>query len=184
MSSLFYHFQRLIEFKLLYSILGNSFRISRLKKIGVKIGENCYIQNNSYDTEPYLIEIGDHVAVASGVRFITHDGGVWALRLKYPDIDSFGKIKIGNNCFIGIDSIILPNTDIGNNCIIGAGTVIRGKIPDNSVVMGNPAKTIMKMSLLESMYIGNKNTLHIKNKSHQEKKEILLKHFNIPEQNK
>lgn len=179
MGEFFYRIQKVIEFKLLYSILGNSFRISRLRRIGVKIGDNCYIQNNSYDTEPYLIEIGNHVAVASGVRFITHDGGVWALRLKYPEIDSFGKIVIGDNCFIGIDSIILPNSTIGKNCIIGAGSVVRGNIPDNSVVMGNPAKIIMKISLLESMYLANKNTLHIKSHSGKQKKEILRKHFNL-----
>ncbi len=169
----------LFEFKLILGFAGNNYRISKLRKLGVKIGENCLIQNTSYDTEPYLIEIGNHVAVASGVRFITHDGGVWAFRLKYPNIDCFGLIKIGDNCFIGMDSIILPNTEIGNNCIVGAGSVLRGKIPDDSIVMGNPAKVVMKYSLMESMYKFNKNTLHIKQLSDEEKRVVLTKHFDL-----
>jgi acetyltransferase-like isoleucine patch superfamily enzyme len=172
---------RIIYFieKLFYSFGGNSFRIKRLKKLGVKIGEDCLIQNYSFDTEPFLIEIGNHVAIASGTRLITHDGGAWVFRNKYPDLDCFGKIKIGDNCFIGLDSIILPNTEIGNNCVIGAGSVVRGKIPDNSVVMGNPAKVIMKSSFLQSMYLYNKNTLHIKQLSIKQKRELLTKHFNL-----
>ena len=52
---------------------------------------------------------------------------------------AFGKIKIGDNVFIGMNSLILPGTTIGNNVIIGAGSVVRGKIPDNSIYSGNPA---------------------------------------------
>lgn len=53
-----------------------------------------------------------------------------------------GRVKIGNNCFIGWGAIVLPNVTIGNNCIIGAGTVITKNIPENSVVVGNPSRII------------------------------------------
>lgn len=53
-----------------------------------------------------------------------------------------GRISIGENSFIGCRCLILPNTEIGKNCIIGAGSVVKGRIPDNSVVVGNPAKII------------------------------------------
>ena len=43
---------------------------------------------------------------------------------------NFGKIKIGNNCFIGMGAIILPNVEIGNNCIVGAGAVVMNSFPD------------------------------------------------------
>ena len=52
------------------------------------------------------------------------------------------KIEIGENCFIGARSVILPGTTIGNNCIIGAGSVVRGHIEDNSIVVGNPALVV------------------------------------------
>lgn len=61
------------------------------RKIGVKIGERCLIASRSWGTEPYLIEIGDHVQITSGVRFFTHGGG-HVFREMYPDMDFFGKI--------------------------------------------------------------------------------------------
>lgn len=65
--------------------------------LGVKIGDNCDIQNVSFGSEPYLIEIGNHVQITSGTKFFTHGAG-WVLRDKYPKIDFFGKIKVGDNC--------------------------------------------------------------------------------------
>jgi len=58
-----------------------------------------------------------------------------------------------------MSSIILPNTTIGNNCVIGAVSVVWGKIPDDSVLMGNPAKVVMKVSLYGKMLIHSKRTL-------------------------
>lgn len=47
-----------------------------LRKLGVTIGENCEIYKSAqFGSEPYLIELGNHVRVNSGVNFVTHDGG-------------------------------------------------------------------------------------------------------------
>ncbi len=56
--------------------------------------------------------------------------------------------KIGNNCLIGMGSIILNRAEIGDNCIIGAGTLItQGKvIPPNSLVMGSPGKVVRQVT--------------------------------------
>lgn len=79
--------------------------------------------------------MGDHVEVTSGCKFITHDGGAWVLReLGYQKMDVFGPIKIGNNVFIGMNTVILPNVTIGDNVVIGTGAVVTKDIPDNSVV--------------------------------------------------
>ena len=51
-------------------------------------------------------------------------------------------ISVGNGSFIGAGVSLLPGTNIGKNCIIGAGSVVKGIIPDNSIVIGNPAKVI------------------------------------------
>ena len=134
-------------------------RVEKAQSWGVKIGENCRLYSIEFIDEPYLVELGDHVVVADSVRFITHDGGVWILWNEHPEIDHYGKIKVGNNVFIGMNSIILPGTTIGNNCVIGAGSVVRGRIPDNSVVMGNPAKVIMKTSMYEKMILNSKKSL-------------------------
>lgn len=132
--------------KLRNSILNMDGYIKILRKKGTKIGSNCIIDKTAeFGTEPYLVEIGNDVRITKGVRFITHDGSLWVVRnlgLVPAESDYFGKIKIGNNTNIGWDAIIMPGVTIGQNCIVGAGAVVTKDIPDNSVVVGVPAKVI------------------------------------------
>ena len=68
------------------------------------------------------------------------------------DIQRQSNIMIGKNVFIGANSFILPGTIIESNCIIGAGSVVRGKIPQGSVVIGNPAKVICPIERIAEKY--------------------------------
>jgi acetyltransferase-like isoleucine patch superfamily enzyme len=146
-------------------------RYARL--IGVRVGSNCKLIHPNFGTEPYLIEIGDHVELTNNVTFVTHDGGVWVFRDEYPEIDIFGPIVIKDNVFVGLGSIILPNVTIGNNCVIGAGSVVTTSIPDNSVAAGVPAKVLKNIdSYLESSLA---KTLNCKN--NPAKKRFLVEHF-------
>jgi hypothetical protein len=83
---------------------GSEIRIRYWRRQGMKIGNKCQINNVNFSTEPYLIEIGDHVAIAAGTDFITHDGAIWCFRDELKNADVFGTIKIGNNVFIGFAS--------------------------------------------------------------------------------
>ncbi len=157
----------------------NRNRIKYLRRKGMRIGNNCLFHTMTFSTEPYLIEIGDNVAIARGTLFITHDGGVWCFREELKNADVFGKIKIGNNVFIGNNCTILPNTTIGDNCIIGAGSVVRGQFAENSVIVGNPAKVAFNMNMQKLFYLQNPNLLMIHNLSEKEKTEIIKSHFNI-----
>lgn len=141
------------------------------RKLGVKIGVNCYISTRYFGSEPYLIEIGNHVQITSDVKFFTH-GGNWVFREKHPDFDTFGKIKIGNNVYIGNGAFILPGVDIGDNVIIGAGSVVTKSVESNIVIAGNPARIICKVSDLESKML--KLNIKTKNLSPKKKKELLL----------
>ena len=51
---------------------------------------------------------------------------------------------INENCFIGYGAVILPGTNLGKQCIVGANSVVKGIIPDQCVVAGNPAHIIKK----------------------------------------
>ena len=51
-------------------------------------------------------------------------------------------VKVGNNCFVGYGSILLPGVTIGDEVIVGAGSVVTKDVPSNSIVAGNPARVI------------------------------------------
>lgn len=117
------------------------------KFLGVTIGEGSrLVDNPSWGSEPYLITIGNHVLISSGVSFNTHDGATWLFRESgiFAGTVKYGKIKVGNNCFIGTRSIILPNVVIGDNSIIAAGSVVASNVPDGEVWGGVPARFIKK----------------------------------------
>jgi acetyltransferase-like isoleucine patch superfamily enzyme len=144
----------------------------RVKRYGVKFGKECRFYSTNFSTEPFLIEFGDHVTVTEGVKFITHDGGVWVFRNEYPNIELFGRIKIGNNVFIGLNSIILLNTEIGDNCIVAAGSIVKGKYDSNSIIGGVPAKVIGNIN---DYYLKNlQQFTHIRNLSPDDKKSKIL----------
>lgn len=165
--------------QILLKAASNEGKIRYLRRQGMTIGHDCFFATMSFSTEPYLIDIGNHVAIAGGTMFITHDGAIWCFREEHRNADIFGKIKIGNNVFIGSNCIILPNTMIGNNCIIGAGSVVRGKFPDNSVIIGNPAKAVLNMSIQKFFYLQNKGLLKTKNMTATMKTKTIKKHFGI-----
>jgi acetyltransferase-like isoleucine patch superfamily enzyme len=137
------------------------------KKIGVTVGEDCRLINCDYSSEPYLIEIGNHVS-ATKVRFETHDGGIWIFREKNKEIDVVAPIKIGNNVFIGYGAVILPGVCIGRDSVIGAYSVVTKDVPSGVVFAGVPAKFIKS---IDDYKIGAlKNCENTKNMSTKEKK--------------
>jgi acetyltransferase-like isoleucine patch superfamily enzyme len=83
-------------------------------------------------TNPKDIHIGEESFVATGVIILTHD----YCRSLYK------KTSIGQQCFIGARSIILPGVSIGDHVIVGSGSVVTKDVKSNCIVAGNPAKII------------------------------------------
>jgi acetyltransferase-like isoleucine patch superfamily enzyme len=127
--------------------------------LGTKIGKDCRIYTKDFGSEPWLIEIGNHVTITSGVRFINHDGSTWLIGDEKGRRQIFKRIIIGNNVFVGVNSIILPGVKIDDNVVIAAGSVLTKSVPAGSMVGGNPAKIIgsfdtYKKRVLET-YVSN-----------------------------
>ncbi len=131
-----------------------------LKKIGVKMGKNCRILGRpSFGTEPYLISLGDHVSISAGTVFLTHEGAHWVLKglnpTKYNSTFGYGKIKVGNNVYIGYGVTLLRGITIGNNVIVGACSLVNKSLPDNGVYAGVPAKRICSLEEWEKKFMAD-----------------------------
>ncbi len=151
----------------------------RAKIWGVrKVGQKCRIYDVYFGSEPYLIEIGEHCTITSGVTFITHDGGLWIFRDKIPDFQYFAPIKIKDNCFIGMNAIIMPGVTIGPNSVVGAGAVVTKDVPPNTVVAGVPARVIMTVEEYYDKKYPKYKELNLP-KDRKKYKDHLLKFYNM-----
>lgn len=115
-----------------------------LRKLGAIIGKDVQVVDRfNFLFEPWfanLIEIGNGVVIAAGVRFVSHDSSYANVFGDMPV--KFGRISIGNDSYIGVNSIILPGVSIGESCLIGAGSIVNRDIPSYSIAVGNPAHVI------------------------------------------
>lgn len=163
--------------KRIFSILSRcieraiSDKISVYRKHGMKIGTGCFINTWNFLDECYLIEIGDRVMITAGVRIFTHGGGN-ILRDIRPNFDCFGKVRIGNNVYIGNNAMIMPGITIGDNVVIGAGSIVTKNVPDNVVIAGNPARIMGTIDAYRNKYL--QYDLDCKHMKGSEKKRYLL----------
>jgi acetyltransferase-like isoleucine patch superfamily enzyme len=109
-----------------------------------KIGKDCWIGPFTVIDGSGGLEIGERTTISSGVHVYTHSAVCRNISNRaYPNIDR-RPVKIGSCCHIGPNSTILMGVTIGNNVVLGAGTVVLEDmvIPDNAVVVGNPARVV------------------------------------------
>lgn len=166
-----------------YRTLSTLYRIKRdpdgyARSIGVKVGEGCWLSDittKTFGSEPYLVTIGSKVRVASGVRFVTHDGSV--LVFDKPGIDLIAPITLEDNSFVGMNVVLLPGVTIGANSIVGAGSVVSRDIPPNVVAAGAPARVVC--TLEEHWAKVEPRLLPTGSMSPVEKRAFCERHFNV-----
>ena len=144
------------------------------RRIGVCVGQDCRllgVDRSTFGSEPYLVSIGDHVTVTDGVRFITHDGGVWVFRQKYPDIDVIDRIQIHDNVFIGVGALLLPGIEIGPDAVVAAGAVVTRTVPPGVVTAGVPARSINTLAEYEAKVLPQ--AMHVRGLPAEEKRRLI-----------
>ena len=121
-----------------YIRIGNNVGMSGVTiyaRKGIEIGENTAIGGNTkiLDNDFHPIE-----AETRNKLLQDKNGGD-------SDLVPTKPIKIGKNCFIGCNAIILKGTELGDGCVVGAGAVVSGQFEPDSVIVGNPARAIRKV---------------------------------------
>ena len=107
-------------------------------------GDNVYFNVNCVVLDCAPVTIGSNVFIAPNVQIYTATHPLDAELRK--TLENALPISIGDDCWIGGNSVICPGVNIGKGCVIGAGSVVTKNIPDNSLAVGNPAKIIRKLN--------------------------------------
>ena len=140
--------------------LGIILRRKFYKFAGVKIGKNVIIRENVFIYRPYNLELEDYSeigvgGVISSVKQIKvgRNVGIGPYCAVYDNNHKMPKtrgeenlvadpIVVGEGSWIGAHSVILKGVKIGKNVTVGAGSVVNNNVPDNAIVLGNPARII------------------------------------------
>jgi serine acetyltransferase len=112
----------------------------------VRIGDRVNVGRRCAIVARRRIEIGDDVTFASDVYVTDHNH-------RYDDPDTpvarqwvdAEPVSIGAGSWLGARAVVLPGTTIGRNVVVAAGAVVRGDVPDHSVVAGVPAKVVRRL---------------------------------------
>ncbi|SKA65712.1 maltose O-acetyltransferase [Eubacterium uniforme] len=117
----------------------------------IEVGEEFFANYNFTVLDVAKVTIGDHAQIAPNVSIYTAGHPI------HPESRNSGyeygiPVMIGNNVWIGGNSVILPGVTIGDNVVIGAGSVVTKDIPDNMIAAGNPCKVIREITEADRDY--------------------------------
>ena len=126
------------------SIYDNSYVFGK-----VSIGKNTWIGPYTIlDGSGGKLSIGDFCSISSGVQIYTHNTVKWALNGGKSEYEK-KSVRIGDNCYVGPNSIISMGVSIGKCSVIGSLSFVNSKIPPYSIAFGSPAKIVGKVIVKE-----------------------------------
>ena len=117
----------------------------------VHLGEHFYANFNLVIVDDMDVYIGDRVMIGPNVTICTTGHPVYPLYREMVAHYSL-PIHIGNNVWIGANSVVLPGVTIGDNTVIGAGSIVTRDIPANVVAVGNPCRVMRPISERDREY--------------------------------
>ena len=117
----------------------------------ISIGENFYANYDCIILDVCSVSIGNNVFFAPRVNIFTAGHPVDA-QVRNEMLE-FGKpVSIGNNVWVGGNTVINPGVKIGNNVVIGSGSVVTKDIPDNVIAVGNPCRVLREITDADREY--------------------------------
>lgn len=139
----------------LVGLYGRTIIVTRTLEAKILIGNRVGISGATIYARKGIY-IGDNTQIGGNVKILDNDfhpinkeERIQQINEENPgdmtEIIPAKEIHIGNNCFIGCNSIILKGTVLGDGCVVGAGAVVAGKFDDNCVIAGNPASMIRQL---------------------------------------
>jgi acetyltransferase-like isoleucine patch superfamily enzyme len=110
----------------------------------IEIGAGCFLNRNTMLAAYELIEIGDHTMFANGcfVGDAEHRFDDPETPVTWQGFTSKGPVKIGANCWFGVNCVVTSGVTVGERCVIGANSVVTGDLPPGSIAAGAPARVI------------------------------------------
>jgi acetyltransferase-like isoleucine patch superfamily enzyme len=114
----------------------------------IQIGEGCFLNRGTMLAAVERIEIGDHVMFANGCFVGDADH-------RYDDPDTpvtwqgfvpRGPVRIGSNCWFGVNCVVTGGVTIGERCVVGANSVVTSDLPAGTIAAGAPAKVIREIA--------------------------------------
>lgn len=109
----------------------------------VKVGESTWIGPFTILDGSGGLTIGSNCSVSAGVQIYSHDTVNWATSGGKSPYE-YANTSIGNNCYIGPNSIIARGVVLGDGCIVGANSLVKHSFGPGTKVAGNPAKELVK----------------------------------------
>jgi acetyltransferase-like isoleucine patch superfamily enzyme len=111
----------------------------------IEVGDNFWANYNCVILDVAKVSIGNNVMFGPNVSIFT------AGHPLHPDSRNSGyeygfEVHIGNNVWIGGNSVVNPGVRIGNNAVIGSGSVVTRDVPDNVIAAGNPCRVLREIT--------------------------------------
>lgn len=139
-------------------ILGSSKTVLRIKPpfycdygYNIFVGENFFANYNLTILDTAKVFIGDNVKIGPNVNIFAA-GHPIDHTIRSTGLEFGQEIHIGNNVWIGGNSVINPGIKIGDNTVIGSGSVVTRSVPEGVVAAGNPCKIIRKINENDKIY--------------------------------